>query len=124
MKKTWEKYDNIVKRALSRENEERTKPLPGNPDLKSLKEWSSAHKKLYDFEKKELGMHKGDNVKKNLGTILGIMSIASFVIAAFLATNMTGNAISDTFGNAIGIGNPIFLIVGFVFGIAWLILRR
>ena len=53
------------------------------------------NRKLYNFEKNELGMHKGENVKKNIGTMVGIISAASFLLAALLVTDITGNAIAD-----------------------------
>ena len=85
------------------------------------REWMNVHKKLYDFEKKELGMHKNGDIKKNIGTMVGVVSVASFVLSSFIAINITGNVIYATgnFSNS-----TIFLAVGFVFGIAWLILRR
>lgn len=76
--------------------------------------------KLYDFETKELGMHKWEKIKKNISTLTGIISVASFILAALLVTDITGDAI----GSVVGTKNPFFLIMGFIFGIIWLILRR
>jgi len=78
-------------------------------------------KTLEDFEREELGIRHNRDVKRHIGTTVGIISIASFILASILAVNITGNIIGAN-GNVSS--NFIFLAIGFVFGIVWLVLRR
>ena len=92
-----------------------------------MKKIKNANNKLYNFEQKELGMH-GENERyltkrrKDLSTITGIISVGSLILASVMATNITGNVIGG--GGEINMGSIIFLLVGLVFGIAWLFLRK
>ncbi len=96
-------------------------------------------KKLFLFERDELGKYEGKNVmglaiglnpldkentktKKNIGTMVGALSIFSFIFASVISTNITGNVIGVNVD--ISPSGSIFLAAGLVFGVVWLILRR
>lgn len=79
-------------------------------------------KEVYEFEEKELGMHKRDSAKKNIGTLVGVISVASLILASLLAVNLTGSVIRE--GGDVNTNSAIFLSIGFIFGIVWLIIRR
>ena len=75
----------------------------------------------YDFERDKLGMHKHDSIKKNVGTVVGAISIISLVFASLYSMDITGNVI----GNA-GVlqGSALLLAISLIFGLTWLIIRR
>ncbi|HEB47190.1 MAG TPA: hypothetical protein ENI22_01860 [Candidatus Pacearchaeota archaeon] len=87
-------------------------------------------KRVYEFEREELGMHKGDELgmheksaaKKHIGSLVGIISIGALIIAPIISTNITGNVIGGS--SQVNVGGTMFLLIGLVFGAAWIFLRK
>ncbi len=77
---------------------------------------------LDDFEREKLGIRHGDGVKKHIGNLVGIISIGGLIMASIISTNITGNVIG---GNSqANVGSTIFLLIGLIFGAAWIFLRK
>ncbi len=77
---------------------------------------------LYEFERDELGMRERNDSKKHIGNLVGIISIGGLIIASIMSANITGNVIG---GNSqVNVGSTIFLLIGLIFGAAWIFLRK
>ena len=122
-------YDALIEHVHESENRLKELYQQGHKEALKLQEKYDAlvakivkdEKALSDFEKNELGMHKRGNVKRHLGTITGIISIASFILASLIVTNIQGNLIGT---NGDLSPNFIFLAIGLISGIMWMILRK
>ena len=79
-------------------------------------------KEVYEFERDELGMHERNAAKKNIGNLVGIISIGALIMASIISTNITGNVIGGD--SQVNVGSTIFLLIGLVFGVAWIFIRK
>lgn len=79
-------------------------------------------KEVYEFERDELGMRERNDSKKHIGNLVGIISIGGLIMASIISANITGNVIG---GNSqVNVGSTIFLLIGLIFGAAWIFLRK
>ncbi len=79
-------------------------------------------KALHGFEERELGIRpKSNEAKKHVGTVAGVISVAGFIFASLVSTTMSGNVVGSE-GSLTP--NFIFLMVGLLSGIVWMILRE
>ncbi len=77
---------------------------------------------VYEFERDELGMCERNDSKKHIGNLVGIISIGGLIIASIISANITGNVIGGN--NQVNVSSTIFLLIGLIFGTAWIFLRK